>query len=113
MNVEAIDSESFFRDAPNAFDDVAICVRRNKAAKMLALSVSTLDRLVKAGDIPRFKTPNGVFFRVDTLREWARRRERQAAQEALIPDSSPSVAMSTDTATSTHLAVSTTLPTGQ
>jgi len=113
VNVEPIDSQSFFRDAPTAFDDAAICVRRNKAAKMLALSVSTLDRLVKAGDIPRFKTPNGVFFRVNTLREWARCRERQAAQETLIPDSSPSGAMSTDTAMSTHLAASTTLPTRQ
>ena len=106
--METIDSQSFFRDAPNALDDAAICVRRNKAAKMLALSVSTLDRLVKAGDIPRFKTPNGVFFRVDTLREWARHRERQAAQEALIPDSLPSATMSTDTAMSSHVAPSTT-----
>jgi len=73
--VEAIDSQSFFRDATNAFDDVAICVRRNKAAKMLALSVSTLDRLVKAGELTCLKLPGCVLFRVDTLRAWASDKE--------------------------------------
>jgi hypothetical protein len=42
---------------------------------MLAISVSTLDRLVKAGELTCLKLPGCVLFRVDTLREWASGRE--------------------------------------
>lgn len=78
MNV--INSKSFYRIETAAVDAAAICVRRNKAAQMLSISVSTLDRLVKAGDIPCFKLPGGVLFRVDALRHWAHQRERHAVQ---------------------------------
>ncbi len=45
-----ITSQTFFQREPLGVDE-AVCVRRTKAAQMLAVSVSTLDRLVKAGDI--------------------------------------------------------------
>lgn len=78
--MDVIDSKTFFRSAPAAIDAEAICVRRNKAAQMLSISVSTLDRLVKAGDIPCFKLPGGVLFRVDALRDWAHQMELRAVQ---------------------------------
>jgi hypothetical protein len=75
-----INSKNFFRSGQSAEDTPAICVRRNKAAQMLSISVSTLDRLVKAGDIPCFKLPGGVFFRVETLRDWAHQMELRGVQ---------------------------------
>ena len=69
-----ITSQTFFQREPLGVDE-AVCVRRTKAAQMLAVSVSTLDRLVKAGDITCLKLPGCVLFRVDTLRAWASQRE--------------------------------------
>ena len=63
----------------------AVCVRRAKAAQMLAISVSTLDRLVKAGELTCLKLPGCVLFRVDTLRAWASRRETCDAVGCQIP----------------------------
>lgn len=78
--MDAITSQTFFRREPRTGDEVPICVRRSKAAEMLDISVSTLDRLVKAGDIPSFKLAGGVLFRVEALRDWAQRQEYRATR---------------------------------
>jgi len=70
----SITSQTFFQSKQRAIDD-AVCARREKAAQMLAISVTTLDRLVKSGELTRLKLPGCVLFRVDTLRAWASRRE--------------------------------------
>jgi excisionase family DNA binding protein len=77
----SITTQNFFQVEPLGADE-AVCVRRNKAAQMLSISVSTLDRLVKAGDIPCFKLPGGVLFRVDTLRDWAHQMELRAVERS-------------------------------
>lgn len=91
--MDMINSTNFFRSHPATADIAAICVRRNKAAQMLSISVSTLDRLVKAGDIPCFKLPGGVLFRVDALRDWAHQMELRAVQRTgcseILPASRP------------------------
>jgi excisionase family DNA binding protein len=87
--VDVINSNNFFRSHPATADVAAICVRRNKAAQMLSISVSTLDRLVKAGDIPCFKLPGGVLFRVDALRDWAHQMELRAVQRSESPEIPP------------------------
>jgi hypothetical protein len=69
-----ITSQNFFQVELLGAEE-AVCVRRTKAAQMLAISVSTLDRLVKAGELTCLKLPGCVLFRVDTLRAWASRRE--------------------------------------
>ena len=45
-----------------------------------------VDRLVKAGDIPCFKLPGGVLFRVDALRDWAHQMELRAVQRSESPE---------------------------
>jgi excisionase family DNA binding protein len=70
----SITSRTFFQAEPLSVDD-AVCVRRSKAAEMLAISVSTLDRLVKTGELTCLKLPGRVLFRVDTLRTWAHSKE--------------------------------------
>ena len=70
----SITKQNFFQVEPLGAEE-AVCVRRTKAAQMLAISVSTLDRLVKAGELSCLKLPGCVLFRVETLRTWASRRE--------------------------------------
>jgi excisionase family DNA binding protein len=69
-----MDSSNFYRD-----DDGErlrpLAVRPQQAAAMLGISVSSLERLNKAGEIPRFKDGNKVFYRVATLDAWLASRE--------------------------------------
>jgi excisionase family DNA binding protein len=58
-------------------DDTAhLAVRPREAAAMLGMSVSSLERLTRAGRIPRIKDGNKVFYRVATLDEWLAKREK-------------------------------------
>ena len=52
-----------------------LAVRTQKAADILGISLSSLERLTKAGEIPRVKHGNKVFYRVATLDAWLARRE--------------------------------------
>lgn len=52
-----------------------LAVRPQKAAEMLGISISSLERLNKAGEIPRFKHGNKVFYRVATLDAWLAKHE--------------------------------------
>lgn len=42
---------------------------------MLGISVSSLERLTKTGEIPRLKDGNKVMYRVASLDAWLARRE--------------------------------------
>ena len=83
-----MDSSNFYRD-----DDGEqlrpLAVRPQQAAAMLGISVSSLERLNKAGEIPRFKDGNKVFYRVATLDAWLASRERFTGDEAADAASSP------------------------
>jgi excisionase family DNA binding protein len=52
-----------------------LAVRPMDAAVMLGISVSSLERLTKAGEIPRLKDGNKVLYRVAALEAWLVRRE--------------------------------------
>jgi excisionase family DNA binding protein len=78
-----INSKTFFRDDPARDQCDAICVHRAEAAKMLGISVSTLDRLTKAGELPCLKLPGRVLFRTEALRHWAKQRESLTARKPL------------------------------
>jgi excisionase family DNA binding protein len=52
-----------------------LSVRPREAALMLGISVSSLERLTKAGEIPRLKNGNTVLYRVASLDAWLARRE--------------------------------------
>jgi excisionase family DNA binding protein len=52
-----------------------ITLRPEEAADALGVSLSTLERLTKAGKIPRIKEGNVVLYRVATIQAWAARSE--------------------------------------
>jgi excisionase family DNA binding protein len=57
-----MDSNSFYRD--NGLPPIGerLAVRRAEAARLLGISVPTLDRRVKAGEIPAVKLRGAVMF---------------------------------------------------
>ena len=69
-----MDATTFYRDGEDE-NLRPLAVRPQKAAEMLGISVSSLESLNKAGEIPRFKHGNKVFYRVATLDAWLARRE--------------------------------------
>jgi len=69
-----MDSTTFYSDdAPEAREPLGL--RPRQAAKKLGISVSTLERLTKAGEIPRVKRGNTVVYRVASLEAWLKSRE--------------------------------------
>ena len=69
-----MDSKDIYRSVSYA-PVPRITLRPNEAAESLGISVSSLERLVKAGESPRFKDGGKVFFRVASLDAWAASRE--------------------------------------
>jgi excisionase family DNA binding protein len=84
-----MDSTAFYRDGDGDEAIRPLAVRPQQAAAMLGISVSSLERLNKAGEIPRFKDGNKVFYRVATLDAWLASRERFTGDEAADAASSP------------------------
>ncbi len=84
-----MDSTAFYRDGDGDEAIRPLAVRPEQAAKLLGISVSSLERLNKAGEIPRFKDGNKVFYRVATLDAWLASRERFTGDEAADAASSP------------------------
>ena len=74
-----MDSMAFYRDGDGE-DLRPLAVRPKKAAEMLGISISSLERLHKAGEIPRYKHVGKVFYLVSTLEAWL------AARESFAPD---------------------------
>lgn len=71
-----MDSKSIYR-SEGSVPVPRITLRPQEAADALGVSLSTLERLTKAGEIPRFKEGNVVLYRVASLEAWAARREAQ------------------------------------
>jgi excisionase family DNA binding protein len=70
-----MDSKAFFMDGDGDEATRPLAVRPQQAAAMLGISVSSLERLNKTGEIPRLKHGNKVFYRVATLDAWLASRE--------------------------------------
>lgn len=68
-----MNSETFFSNGDEAMRPLA--VRKKEAADILSVSESTLERLTKAGEIPRIKYGTMVFYRVAVLEAWLERHE--------------------------------------
>jgi len=77
-----MDSTTFYRDGDGEDELRPLAVRPQKAAEMLGISISSLERLNKAGEIPRLKHGNKVFYRVATLEAWLAKRETFAQDGA-------------------------------
>jgi len=69
-----MDSKSIYRSEDSG-PIARITLRPHEAADALGISISTLERLTKAGEIPRFKEGNVVLYRGTSLEAWAARRE--------------------------------------
>lgn len=75
-----MDSKTFYSDdSPEAREPLGL--RPRQAAAKLGVSISTLERLTKAGRIPRVKLPRGVVYRVAALDEFLRQAEQYATQD--------------------------------
>jgi len=70
-----MDSMTFYRDGDREDELHPLAVRPQKAAELLGISISSLERLNKAGEIPRLKHGNKVFYRIATLDAWLAKRE--------------------------------------
>ncbi len=69
-----MDSKAFYRSEGSG-PVARITLRPQEAADAIGISLSTLERLTKAGEIPRIKEGNVVLYRVASLEAWAARRE--------------------------------------
>ena len=74
-----MDSNTFYRVADPDEQLPPLAVRPSQAAAMLKISVSSLRRLTLAGEIPKLKHGNKVFYRVATLNAWLARLEALAS----------------------------------
>jgi excisionase family DNA binding protein len=69
-----MDSKTFYSDDASAAL-TPLSLRPREAAAKLGISVSTLERLTKAGEIPRVKVGNTVLYTVESLERWLKSRE--------------------------------------
>lgn len=70
-----MDSMPIYVDGDGEQDLRPLAVRPQKAVEMLGISISSLRRLTIAGEIPKLKHGNKVFYRVATLDAWLARQE--------------------------------------
>jgi len=55
-----------------------VLLSRHLAASRLSISVATLDRLTRSGELPRIKLAGKVLYRPQSLDEFARQKEGRA-----------------------------------
>ena len=60
----------------------AICLRPKQAADALGVSLSTLERLTKSGQIPAGKIGRCTVYAVDSLKAWAASQTEGGRNEA-------------------------------
>jgi hypothetical protein len=77
--MSTIHSRSFYKpDLPNESNAQALLSRHDAAAR-LSISLATLDRLKRAGELPRVKLPGKVLYRPESLDAFARSKESWVA----------------------------------
>jgi excisionase family DNA binding protein len=73
--MNTINSQTFFKTGLLPQPCAQVLLSRQEAAARLSISVATLDRLTRAGELPRVKLPGKVLYRPESLDEFARRKE--------------------------------------
>jgi hypothetical protein len=73
--MNTVDSNTFYKTATPAQPAAQVLLSRHDAAARLSISVATLDRLTRAGELPRVKLLGKVLYRPESLDEFARRKE--------------------------------------
>lgn len=70
VGVATVSSKGFFRDDVTGQGIQPLSLRPREAAKALGISLSTLERLTRSGDIPSVKLNRVVLYTVATLKAW-------------------------------------------
>lgn len=76
--MKPIDSDTFFKSGLLQEPNSLTLLGRQQAAARLSISVATLDRLTRSGELPRVKLAGKVLYRPESLDEFARRKEAWA-----------------------------------
>jgi len=59
----------------------AFLLDRRQTAEVLAVSIATVDRMVRNGDLPTVRIGRSVRFQVDELQRWIKKRTEQTTME--------------------------------
>ncbi len=73
--MNTVNSKTFYKTETLPQTTAKVLLSRHEAAARLSISVATLDRLTRAGELPRVKLPGKVLYRPESLDEFARRKE--------------------------------------
>ncbi len=79
--MSTISSRSFYKSDVPPDSNAQTLLSRHDAAARLSISLATLDRLTRAGELPRIKLPGKVLYRPESLDAFARRKECWVASE--------------------------------
>jgi hypothetical protein len=73
--MDTIVSASFYKHDPPTKSNTQTLLSRHDAAARLSISLATLDRLTRAGELPRVKLSGKVLYRPESLDAFARSKE--------------------------------------
>jgi excisionase family DNA binding protein len=73
--MNTVDSNNFYKIETSPQPTAQVLLSRREAAARLSISLATLDRLTRAGELPRVKLPGKVLYRPESLDAFARRKE--------------------------------------
>lgn len=74
-----MNSRSFYKPDLSPESNAQTLLSRHDAAARLSISLATLDRLTRAGELPRIKLPGKVLYRPESLDAFARSKESWVA----------------------------------
>jgi len=74
-----MNSRSFYKQDLPSESKPQTLLSRHDAAVRLSISLATLDRLTRAGELPRVKLPGKVLYRPESLEAFARSKESRVA----------------------------------
>lgn len=78
-----MNSRSFYKPDLTPEPTTQTLLSRHDAAARLSISLATLDRLTRAGELPRVKLPGKVLYRPESLDAFARAKESRVANAAV------------------------------
>jgi len=84
-----VSSKGFFRDDVTGQGMQPLSLRPREAAQALGISVSTLERLTRSGDIPSVEVNHMVLYTVATLKAWLDAKQASTTKAISDPRAPP------------------------
>jgi len=84
-----VSSKGFFRDDVTGQGIQPLSLRPREAAKALGISLSTLERLTRSGDIPSVKVNRVAVYTVATLKAWLEAKQASTTNTISAPLAPP------------------------